>query len=262
MALLRTYLESQEVERASTIFDGKEQNSKEGVIYNNYSIPISDQESNIIVSFSTSLGGSVMSLRSQERNVRESEFYSVLTLIICLQVRRLNLSLYISLFFILAIAIISIYIPPLLILHPPIPKAHADLPQSDALVDPPLSEAPVNVDHRNSEALLDPPKSNVQVDPSKSEALAESPRSRVHADPPMSEVPVNVGPPLSEAPVNVDPPKSEARLDTSKAKARVKPPKSKARVDPPKSKGLANSHQPDDQIVDWSSVRHLWLDEN
>ncbi|KAL3604683.1 hypothetical protein D5086_005542 [Populus alba] len=49
------------------------------------------------------------------------------------KVRSLSVSLYISLFFILAIAIISIYIPPLLILHPPIPKAHADLPQSDAL---------------------------------------------------------------------------------------------------------------------------------
>ncbi|KAG6739387.1 hypothetical protein POTOM_056982 [Populus tomentosa] len=75
MALLRTYLESQEVERASTISDGKDQNSKEAVIYNNHSIPISDQESNITVSFATSLGGLVMSLRSQERNVRESEFY-------------------------------------------------------------------------------------------------------------------------------------------------------------------------------------------
>ncbi|KAG6787410.1 hypothetical protein POTOM_009049 [Populus tomentosa] len=176
------------------------------------------------------------------------------------KVRSLSLSLYISLFFILAIAIISIYIPPLLILHPPIPKAHADLPQSDALVDPPLSEAPVNVDHRNSEALLDPPKSNVQVDPPKSEALAESPRSRVHADPPMSEVPVNVDPPKSEA--RLDTSKSKARVNPPKSKARVKPSKSKARVDPPKSNGLANSHQPDDQIVDWSSVRHLWLDEN
>lgn len=178
------------------------------------------------------------------------------------KVRSLSLSLYISLFFILAIAIISIYIPPLLIQHPPIPKAHADLPQSDALVDPPLSEAPVNVDPRNSEALLDPPKSNVQVDPPKSEALAESPRSKVHADPPMSEVPVNVDPPKSEA-RRLDTPKAEAlRLDTPKSEARVKPPKSKARVDPPKSKGLANSHQSDDQIVDWPSVRHLWLDEN
>jgi len=111
----------------------------------------------------------------------------------------------------------------LLIQHPPIPKAHADLPQSDALVYPPLSEVPVNVDARNSEALLDPPKSNVQVDPPKSEAR---------------------------------------RLDTPKAEARVNPPKSKARVDPPKSKGLANSHQSDDQILDWPSVRHLWLDEN
>lgn len=178
------------------------------------------------------------------------------------KVRSLSLSLYISLFFILAIAIISIYIPPLLIQHPPIPKAHADLPQSDALVDPPLSEAPVNVDPRNSEAILDPPKSNVQVDPPKSEALAESPRSKVHADPPMSEVPVNVDPPKSEA-RRLDTPKAEAlRLDTPKSEARVKPPKSKARVDPPKSKGLANSHQSDDQIVDWPSVRHLWLDEN
>lgn len=149
------------------------------------------------------------------------------------KVRSLSLSLYISLFFILAIAIISIYIPPLLIQHPPIPKAHADLPQSDALVDPPLSEAPVNVDPRNSEALLDPPKSNVQVDPPKSEAR------------------------------RLDTPKAEAlRLDTPKSKARVNPPKSKARVDPPKSKGLANSHQSDDQILDWPSVRHLWLDEN
>ena len=75
MALLRTYSESQEVERASTISDGKDQNSKEAVIYNNHSIPFFDQESNITASFSTSLGGLVMSLRSQERNIRESEFY-------------------------------------------------------------------------------------------------------------------------------------------------------------------------------------------
>nr|TKS04926.1 hypothetical protein D5086_0000138080 [Populus alba] len=75
MALLRTYSERQEVERASRISDGKEQNSKEAVIYNNHSIPFFDQESNITVSFSTSLGGLVMSLRSQERNIRESEFY-------------------------------------------------------------------------------------------------------------------------------------------------------------------------------------------
>ncbi|KAG6789068.1 hypothetical protein POTOM_005152 [Populus tomentosa] len=75
MALLRRYSESQEVERASTISDGKEQNSKEAVIYNNHSIRFFDQESNITVSFSTSLGGLVMSLRSQERNIRESVFY-------------------------------------------------------------------------------------------------------------------------------------------------------------------------------------------
>jgi hypothetical protein len=71
-----------------------------------------------------------------------------------------------------------------------------------------------------------------------------------------------VDPPKSEA-RRLDTPKAEAlRLDTPKSEARVKPPKSKARVDPPKSKGLANSHQSDDQIVDWPSVRHLWLDEN
>jgi hypothetical protein len=72
---LEVLMESQEVERASTISDGKEQNSKEVVIYNNHSIPFFDQESNITVSVLTSLGGLVMSLTSQERNIRESEFY-------------------------------------------------------------------------------------------------------------------------------------------------------------------------------------------
>ncbi|KAJ6334019.1 hypothetical protein OIU78_011015 [Salix suchowensis] len=104
--------------------------------------------------------------------------------------RILSLYSYVSLFIILAIAIISICTPPLFIQHPPISKPHAYVPQSEALVDPHLSEALVNGDPRNSEARLDPPKSNV------------------HADPPMSE-----------APVDVDPPKSESLLDTTQIRS-------------------------------------------
>ncbi|KAJ6687093.1 INTERFERON-INDUCED PROTEIN 44 [Salix purpurea] len=156
--------------------------------------------------------------------------------------RILSLYSYVYLFIILAIAIISICTPPLFIQHPPISKAHAYVPQSEALVDPPLSEALVNGDPRNSEARLDPPKSNV------------------HADPPMSEAPVNVDPPKSEA--RLDTPKSEVHVDPHKSETHADPSKSKAHTDLPKSKGLANSHQSDEQIIDWSSVRHLWLDES
>ncbi|KAJ6338967.1 hypothetical protein OIU76_008435 [Salix suchowensis] len=155
--------------------------------------------------------------------------------------RILSLYSYVSLFIILAIAIISICTPPLFIQHPPISKPHAYVPQSEALVDPHLSEALVNGDPRNSEARLDPPKSNV------------------HADPPMSEAPVDVDPPKSES--LLDTTKSEVDVDPHKSETHADPSKSKAHTDLPKSKGLANSHQSDEQIIDWSTVRHLWLDE-
>ncbi|KAF9688426.1 hypothetical protein SADUNF_Sadunf02G0196000 [Salix dunnii] len=156
--------------------------------------------------------------------------------------RTLSLYSYVFLFIILAIAIISICTPPFFIQHPPISKAHAYVPRSEALVDPLLPEALINVDPRNSEARLDPPKSNVL------------------ADPPMSETPVNVDPIKSEA--RLDTPKSEVHVDPHKSETHADPSKSKALTDLSKSKGLANSHQSDDQILDWSTVRHLWLDES